>query len=462
MKLSGLLTEIEQAPGFRELRGILAAPKVRATAGLGDAAKAPALAALLRDAQAPIVIVTARPARARLLAEELPAWLGDDSRVLLFPERDVLPYERLATDPETVRARINALTAIDAGTPCIIVASALALAQRTLSPDDLRKEVQVVRVGEKLDMEDLLRALDVVGYETESMVEHTGQFSHRGGIVDVFPPTSGNPIRIELWGDEVESIRYFDAVTQRTIETIDEARIGPAQEVARASDAPGLAHLKLGYAKVEAELRERFEEDVAYLQSDLSFKDRDFWVPFLAPCTLLDHLPKNGLLILDEEADLQVAIDEAHQQAETSRKDLENTGEIPRGLPAPFEDWPALSDAFGRASRTLVLSRWASGEIADVVRLPFSAATSYGGQLRKLVEDVAAGVPSGERVVIVSQQAERIAELLAELDHPTAVTREIAEEPPLISLVLGSLSEGWRLMEGATLTLLTDARCSAS
>ena len=457
MNLSALLSEIQLAPGFRELRDRLSARSGRVVAGLGDNAKPAALAALLRGEGSPVLIVSARPARARLLAEELPAWLGPAVPVLLFPERDVLPYERLAADAETVRQRIGVLTALSSGRPLVVVASALALAQRTLSPEDMRKEVRTVRAGEKLSMDDLIRQLDILGYENEAMVDQPGQFSHRGGIVDVFPPTAASPIRIELWGDEVESIRYFAVDSQRTVQTIDEAMTGPAQELARASDSPALQRLKLNYHFTNAEVRARFEDDVAYLESDLSFKDRDFWVPFLAPATLLDHLPQGGLLVIDEEADLRTAIDEAHEEAEASRAELESRGEIPKGLPTPFEDWDALSDRFGRTARTLTLSRWATGEAAEVIRLPFSAALAYGGQLRKLVDDVVAGLPAGERTVIVSQQAERLAELFAEQDHPVAVSQDIPAEPPLLSLVHGSLAEGWRLMEGATLTLLTDS-----
>jgi transcription-repair coupling factor (superfamily II helicase) len=456
MNLSGLLNEISTAPGFRELRDRLSANQGHVVAGLGDAAKPAALAALLRDESAPVILLTARPTRARTLAEELPAWLGDSSRVLYFPERDVLPYERLATDVTTVRDRLAALQALDEGKPVIVVACAIAVAQRTLSVENLREARITLETGRSIEMDDLIRELDVLGYENEPMVDAPGQFSHRGGIVDVFPPLADNPVRIELFGDEIESIRHFRIDTQRTIETVESVRIGPAQELGKASESPALQHLKLNYHLPPAEMRTRFEEDVAYLQSDLSFGDRSFWVPFLAPATLLDHLPAGGLLILDEEPDLKAAIDEATEQAENSRGELESSGEIPKGLPMPFEDWPAIHSRFERASRVLALSRWAAGESGEVIRLPFSATAGYGGQLRRLVDDVMTGLPSGEHTVIVSQQAERIAELFAEQDHPIAVEREITGDPPLVSLAHGSLGEGWRLMESASLTLLTD------
>jgi transcription-repair coupling factor (superfamily II helicase) len=458
MDLSGLLPTIEQAPGLRELRERLTAGSAREVAGLAYAAKAAALAALLSPESGPSHVVTGRGSRAQLLAEELASWLGDGRRVLLFPERDVLPFERLSPDPETVRQRLVVLSALDAGEPCVIVASAHAVAQRTLAPADMRGAVLTLRTGQSMDMEDLIVELDRLGYVSAPIVQQSGGFSRRGGIVDVFPPTAADPLRIEFFGDEIESLRRFSTATQRTTQTIDEAQIGPAREIALASAQPALELLaRLNYKQVSDEVRARFEEDVAYLQSDLAFPNRDFYVPFLAPATLLDHLPAGGLLIVDEISDLQAAVDEAQQDAATSRAELEGQGEIPRGLPQPIEDWPALSARIEKASRVLTLARWAMEGEASVVRLPFSAAPAYGGQLRKLVDEAVADLSAGNRTVIVSQQADRLAELFEEQGHPVGVLAHLPDEPPLLSLVHGSLSEGWKLAGDTSLTLLADA-----
>ncbi|MCH7810599.1 MAG: hypothetical protein IH863_08465, partial [Chloroflexi bacterium] len=162
MNLSALLTIIDETAGLGRLREALSRPSgrgrsARAVAGISDSAKPAALAALVADEERPVLILTGRPARAEVLAEELAAWLGpsadDAERVLLFPERDALPYERLAPARETVRDRLNAVIALAEERPCVIVASALALAQRTLSPDDLIRSVLDLRPGQRLEME---------------------------------------------------------------------------------------------------------------------------------------------------------------------------------------------------------------------------------------------------------------------------------------------------------------------
>ena len=397
MDLSGLLPTIEQAPGFRDLREGLSAPSARQLAGLPDSAKPAALAALLSAESGPALIVTGRASRTQLLVEELAAWFGEGRRVLLFPERDVLPFERLSPDPQTVRERLAVLSALNAGERCVIVASAHAVAQRTLAPGEVRGAILALHKGQTMDMEDLIVELDRLGYVSSPIVEQSGEFSRRGGIVDIFPPTAADPLRIEFFGDEIESLRHFSTATQRTIETVDEVLIGTSQEIALASAQPALELLaRLNYKQVSEETRQRFEEDVAYLQSDLAFPNRDFYVPFLAPATLLDHLPAGGLLVIDEEADLQAAVDEAQEDVATSRAELEATGEIPSGLPQPIENWTSLYERIEKAPRVLTLARWAMEGETSVVRPPFTAAPAYGGQIRKLVDEAIAGLGAGQ------------------------------------------------------------------
>ncbi len=465
MDLSALLAIIDKTAGLERLREALRGGSARAVAGVSDAAKPAALAALVADEGRPVLVLTGRPARAEVLAEELAAWLGPSSDVFLFPERDALPYERLAPARETVRDRLNAIVALAEERPCVIVASALALAQRTLSPDNLIRSVLDLRPGQRLEMKALLRNLARLGYTMEPLVQEAGEASRRGGIVDVFPPTEQEPLRIEFFGDEIESIRTFGASTQRTSGSVEDARIVPAQELLPSEADDWLAPLsRLGLKKMPDEARGRIEEELTLLRDGASFKERDFYVQFLAPCSLLDHVPRGALLIVDEEADVQTAIEEAEAQGEATRKELEAAGEIPYGLPPALETWPEARRQIQAMDRVLTLARWAMPEDGqagatdgDAIRLPFVGSGAFAGQLRKLATEVAQGVQSGRRFVIVSQQAERLAELLEEQDAHATVSGDLASPPPNLSLVQGSLQDGWKLGEAGELTLLTDS-----
>jgi transcription-repair coupling factor (superfamily II helicase) len=457
MDLSGLLRAISETPGLGRLQEALRGVSARILAGVTDAGKPAALAAIAAAEDGPILVITGRPSRAEVLTEELAAWVGEETEVLLFPDRDALPYERLSPARETVRDRLNAVVALLEERKCIIVASALALAQRTLSPDDITKSVLDARTGERLEMEALLRELARLGYSIEPLVQEAGEASRRGGIVDVFLPTEGAPLRIEFFGDEIESIRVFSPSTQRTSKSVDAVRIVPAQELMLGDSEDALKPLsKLGFKKMTGEARDKVEEELALLREGGSFKDRDFYVQFLAPCTLLDHLPKGALLIVDETVDIEDALNEAHEQGEATRNELEEAGEIPYGLPAAIEDWPTIHKGIEARERVLSLARWAME--GDVERLPFAATTAYGGQLRKLADEVASDVQGGRRLAIVSQQAERLAELLAEQDVIASVAEDVPSPAPNLVLINGSLQEGWKLGEDeADLRLLTDS-----
>jgi len=461
MNLSGLLPLIERAPALARLQETLGQGEARLTVGVSDLAKAAIIAVLVRKCQYPVLVVAPRPDRAEALAEEVAVWLNEPERLLLFPERDALPYERLAPDRQTVRDRLRAVAALTKGTPSIIFASALALAQRTLSPREAQKATHTLRVGQRLEMGSFLGELTALGYSMEPLVQETGQASRRGGIIDVFPPTSDLPLRIELLGREMESLRLFDPATQRSVQGLESAEIGPAREAMR-HPTPGF---DLDLSQCTPQVRERYQEELALLRDGIGFGTDYFYVPFLAPAVLTEHLPHGALVLVDEEPEAAAALEEAQGQAEASRRELEERGEIPRGLPAPLEGWQRLRRALERLPRVLRLSRWAyaepaasaASEEAEILRLPFAPAAAYGGQMSHFASEAAAEARAGRRLVIVSQQAQRLAELLVEEGTTVAVTSHIPPESQGLVLVQGSLPGGWRLAEeGLEMALITD------
>ena len=459
MNVSGLLPLVEEEARLPRL-GDVAAPRVL---GVSDGAKACVAAALARQTSAPVLLVAPRPPQAQTLAEEVAAWLGDPSRVHLFPEREALPYERLAPDMETLRDRLRALVALrdaDAGGPLVVVASGQTLSQRTLSPKELSAAVVRVSVGDRLTPEGLLSSLLGWGYEVVSLVDTWGQAGRRGGIIDVFPPTREQPLRIEFLGDRVESLRSFDPDTQRSLHILESAVIGPAREMLQpASDLEPFAG-ELDFSRCQHETYSRFQDELGQLRAGAAFDGDFFYVPFLAAGSLLDHLPAEGILIVDEPADLAAALEEHDARSQEVRADLEDRGELPRGLPLPHQPWPLLQGALEARGRRLNLSRWATGEEEGVLRLPFGPALAYGGRLRALAIDVAKARARGSITVIVSQQAQRLGELLAEHDISVPVAPELVSAPTSgsVALVQGSLPQGWALgRDGTLLTLLTDA-----
>jgi transcription-repair coupling factor (superfamily II helicase) len=470
LDLSALLPVIDAAVGLDRLRRRMSETRAL-TLGVTDGAKAAVIAALARAADAPTIVITPKPHHAEALADELRAWLGadEDARVLLYPERDALPYERLVPDPADIADRLAVLDELAPGAEsrgAIVVACAAAVAQRTISPEELRRVAVDVARGGRLDQEALLRALAAGGYRFEAQVAAPGEASRRGGIIDVWPPSEELPLRIELLGDEVESIRSFDPATQRSQERRTGAHVGPARELI--IDPARMRRLAdhLQPQNMHGDERVHAERDIASLREGAAFDGDELYTPFLGESTLLDHLPDTANVVIDEPADVAAIQQERDEQAHEARRELELRGEIPHGMPEPHLPWPDLRAAIEGLAHRLNLSRWAVGdeEAPDAeaaVRLPFGPVAAYGGRLRVLADELLQILRRGQQVVIVSAQSKRLSDLLEEHDVYPRLADTLAE-PQLgrgaLTIMHGSLPHGWAVgEERAGLMLLTDA-----
>ena len=198
--------------------------------GCAEHARAISLASLAsRDGAGTVVAVTPTGTGASILADDLARFLGRD-HVALFPAWETLPFERVSPATETMGRRLEVLSRLGGGDPPrIVVASVRAVLQR-LAPGTDRTSALVVRRGDTLDADDVLARLVSQGYRREQVVEHRGEVARRGSIIDVFPSTGDHPVRIDLWGDEVDRLTAFEVGDQRSSRDLDAAHILPARE----------------------------------------------------------------------------------------------------------------------------------------------------------------------------------------------------------------------------------------
>jgi len=478
MNLSGLLPLLQDAPAYRRLVETLQRDGPPPASGEGPppglgviaAARPYLLAALHCEFQRPLLLLTARAEQVNRWCEQLRVWLGPEA-VYPFPEPDALPYERVPWSRETVGERLAALDALaaarrpqkgEAGSPPLVVASARAWMHKTLPRREFLLGRRTYRRGQEIDLQRTLALWVEHGYRPEAVVEEPGTFSRRGGIIDVFPPNLLRPVRIELFGDEIDSLRLFDPASQRSREQIKSFTLVPAGEAlprlapAAAARAAAL-NLRLCHPPARMEIR----EDLARLEQGTAFRGMEFYLPFFYshPANLLDYLPPGGLCVVDDWDALRAAVEEADAQAQALHADLVKAGELPENfgeLAVPYRSWAEL-EAGLRSARPLVLGGVGRGDLAlpEIAHL-FAHGERFGGQLKKLLDEFAHPRP-GERVVLVSRQAQRIAELLTDRGTPVAPVEEL-RDPPLpgsLTLVQGTLAEGWTLRSACT--LLTDA-----
>lgn len=463
MNLSGILPLVEHTTYFQELLTSLQKQET-VSADVIESARPPVLAALSQTLRVPLVILTARAERAKLIAEELGVWALESDRIHLFPEPDPLFYERMPWTPETVSARLGALAALaqargirKSGLPTIIIACTRALMQRTVPPSEFMTRVHILRRGaEGIALQDLLLGLVTLGYEHSSTVEAPGEFSRRGGILDVWAPESPHPVRIEFVGDEIASLREFDPSSQRSATEVSSITVVPASEAlpGRGQDvAQAVATWNLDTCHPIAAAT--YRQDRAALQRGERFRGIEFYLPYFypLPASLVSHLPEDGLLVVESWSEIEATAKSLEFQAEEVRGDLEARRELPPGAAAPYMAWDTLHDQMMQRRR-LVLDYATPG---DSIKIPFTPGPRYGGQLRKVVEDLAKQRESTARTIVVTRQAERVSDLLRERDLSIKPHENIPNtpQPGFVILVRGALSEGWKLEE--TVSLLTDA-----
>ena len=422
-----------------------------------EEAKAPAIAALVGEA--PVLVITATRARAVSLADQLTAWLGDHAEVLVFPEPDVLPYERIAPDPRLLRERLRTLHHLQAahqqGRPLVLVASAAAVAIPTVSPDAFHAATLTVKEKGKAPWAEFGDRLVRAGYEPVTTVEAPGQFARRGGIIDVFSPQMEMPVRIDLFGDEVDNIRTFDVANQRSTDVVTSATIIPARELL---GKPWVRPPALALEGCTPEAAARITEDLRRLSAGETLADGWLYASLFNTASLLDHLSKQSVVILDEPRDIEMALSDLAKEADELRQELITAGELPRVFPDALVPWERL-----QSGAQVTLHRWGGEEEES---LPFEPVTGYGGRFRPLLGDVERLVQSGVAVALVSLQSQRLTELLEEADIVVRAVDGVSAPPTggSVALIHGSLPGGWALPasgEGTAalpaLTVLTDA-----
>ncbi len=469
MNLVGLLPLIEALPGVQRLIEDLnkqAGLSVQSYAlGAPEAARPAIVAALTQFWPGSVVWIAAGPERARLVQDELGAWTGEPERIHYFAAPDALFYDRAPWEPETIRQRIAALSRLadreaGGGRPPLIVTSAWALMTKTLPPALLRGAVRTLRPGQFRPPAELVASWLRFGYQPAAVVEEPGTFSVRGGIVDVYPPNMALPVRIEFFGDEIDSLRSFDPATQRSGDKLEAVSIIPACEAFMSQGPQAAAGLRAGEWQGLAEAAlQRLERDVESLENGQSFSGVEHYLPHLypKPASLLDYLSDQALVVVDDLLGVRTAVQALDDQAADLRQALVNDGDLPAHWPVPYFNWDELQVRLA-ARRGLSLGYDAEADRLLLETGSFVIGTRYGGRMNQAFDDLKRLLRSGGRAVVVSRQTARLQDLIEELGLDAAPAPRVVDVPPAgsLTLVQGSLSEGWSLGDGQ-FALLTDA-----
>ena len=276
--------------------------------GLQSGAKAFFAAQLLEQSKNPIFCILPSESLAEQFCQDLSFFTP--SPPLHYPGYEIPPYTPLSPDPQTTAHRLSTLYTIQTtNVPFAVVASMEALLRKIMPAEVLTHLAELVMTGEETDQQELITSLIASGYEQMNLVQNPGEFSHRGGILDIFPPGFNSPIRLDFFGDFIESIRTFDPITQRSIEQIDEAEIIPVHDVlfppfnsqAHAQLRKRLNKFSCELDWNEDELQVLFEK----IDNNLTFPGIEFFLPafYQKLISPLSYVPRDSrILIIDPPA----------------------------------------------------------------------------------------------------------------------------------------------------------------
>ena len=404
-------------------------------AGVTEAA-CPFFSALLRELfpQRTIVVVTDGLKTQESFQQDLETWLPISSKFkvqssksapLFYPAWEVLPHENKLPHVDTITDRLQTLAPlieqsdVSGAKPSVIVTSVTALLQKTFAPDALRARTRTLARGERIDPLDLVEWLEECGYEPEAQVTQKGELALRGGILDVFPLTSPWPVRLEFFGDELESLRYFDPLTQISREEITEIVLPPAGE---------LAILKHDLERAPAPERDRS-----------------------ALATLLDFLPRDTIFVLCEPELLAERADEYAQQ-------------VPKN-DSFFISWEEfVREAVGRGTTLLELSEThAETSHDDGFDLQFASLAAYRPVTERAVEPQVAEAQRREFFAQLHRwmRQDYVVHVFCNNDGERQrfleIWNEIGDRPDASPTIhIGSVARGF-ISEPAKLVVVTDA-----
>ena len=444
-----LLELIDRLPARERLEAWWSAPAARLDAHGLPASALPVFAVwLAMRARRPVLALVADPEGS---FQEAGAWFREDVRTVVFPAVETLPFDRLAPDEETVRRRLEAIDALRRGGPVVAFSSWTAMTRPTLGSEALPRWSVTLKPGESYATEDLLQRLTTMGYRREPLVQARGEFSLRGGILDVYPPDRRRPLRAEFFGDELESLREFDVEGQGSVGSVMEARILPAAELILTGEsiaAADAALRELDFSATLPEVRDQWLGDIERMRSGAYFDGIEGFQAYLDPTqpTVLSHLPADALILsVDGRRSLQQA-----QQREEELRDLVavevERGELPLGLRAGLVSISTLRQA-AEAWRTVDVAR--GGGDQGAIDLGFEAVDAYAGRIDAFSDRVRTDAREKARVLIVTQQEPRLRELLEDRDVYPAGGVFVWSQTPLVPglVVLGNqpVAQGFRL-----------------
>lgn len=457
-----LLSLLDSLKEYQTLKNDISLGSCTAVTGISQICRSHLIAGLYQDTQKPITVVCQDDMSAKRLQEDLTAFLSMEAPILC--SRELTLYDSAVVSRAWEQKRLRQLYDMLSGQTRLQIMTWDALSQRTIPPETLKAAAFTLEIGKQYEVDALIQKLTGSGYSHCGMVEGPGQYAVRGGILDVYSPAADAPVRMEFFGDELDTMGRFDPATQRRTENIESFTVLPVGETQPRLHPGGLPGLCQDISKlinsqkrrknIHEELVKTLGKDLEKYENNLSNPASDRYMGFIYPefATAADYIPQNGIVVLCDQANL-------HRSAKTRVEDigLQLDNMLQAGLLAgELCDYVSQWEDFCRQlqDKTVVYMDTFTGtaypeECPPKNLLPFTAKQlpGYGGSLETAAADLSHYQNIGFSSLVLCGSRHR-AELLQEMLFAKNIKASIAipltnlPEPGQIFLTEGSLPFG--------------------
>ena len=475
-----LLSIFKTLPDYQRLLEVIGRNGAVGVSGVAQINRSHLIAAVCRDSKRPAVIVCQDEMALRRTQSELKAFLGDEATVL--PSRDLTFYNASTVSRGWEHQRLRVLYDLARGKTPLLLTTWEALSLRTLPRETLFSTALTLSVGARVEPEDLCARLVAAGYSRGTLVEGVGQFSVRGGIVDVYSPAADLPVRIEFFGDEVDTMGAFDPVTQRRTENVEELVILPVAEVLPGLHPQGVEGLCKDLEAIQARIRRRknpnevllrtLAEDCETIRANLSFSAADRYFSLIYPnfACAADYIPAESLVFFCDHGNLRRSANRFTEEQGMMLDSLLQSGVLYGELCEFSADWEGVCATVSGRGAVFLDSFLASGypeslRPAALVSITAKQLPSYGGNLDAAATDLAY-YQKNEFSALVLCGNRRRGEILAQLLREKHLSAFLAfpltrlPQPGQILLTDGSLPFGMEYPE-LKLAVLTEGQLQA-
>ena len=428
------------------------------TVGLSDIHKAHFIYAASKELEKPILVITDDEAAARRMCDDINIMEGgSESYAMVYPARDYVFRQVETASKEYEHLRIGVLSRILTGQCSICFCSADALLQHTIPPKELENRTFTIDSDCSYDLNELIEKLLRAGYVRRPQVEGTAQFSVRGGILDILPPNSDFPVRIEFWGDEIDTMSYFDLENQRRTDPLSHIMITPAGECLFDSREELIERITQIKKRVKhQQAQDKLQADIDRLKTDLELYSLDKYLPiaYEKSATLLDYFKNNTCLFISEYVSFKERAKAGLWQHREDLKVLFEDGELCKGLDRFYDELPYIQQRF-EDFRTVYLDTFARGSSDVRYRSILSVnpvqTSNFSGELKVLYEDIQPLVENGYCVAVLAGTEKAAVSLSRDLQK-MGLQSEYVKDLKFLSIgrvyvLAGNISSGFEYPE---------------